>query len=424
MSQQNNDQGEANPEEAADNSLSKVVAYNTFLLSGSVAALYGMGQLVLAIAAITFVSISGIHSLAGIAPAIFMLCGSIAAMVAGRTMDRLPGRKPVLAAGFFMGIVGALITAYAISIHSIVILIAGFMLMGFSFGTSFLSRVAAADMYQPERRGWGISLVLFGAVFGALLGPMVFMPLFHGNAGTLSITPWFAAAGFMLIGLVLILLVRPDPRRIAELISVSDAAGTRIDQGKARLVDILQRPGIAIALFVAVISYTTMVVVMSVSSLLMISHGHSQESIFPVLSAHFLGMFGLVLFIGKFIERIGKKQAMIGGLIIIAVSALALMMVSNMIITMIALFGVGLGWSMAFVASNTELATLTTPGERGSIVGLTDLLSGISGAGLTILGGILFAKAGLGAFSIAVAVLALLPLYSLFRRSRPAKVQI
>lgn len=406
----------------ADNSLSGKINYNTFLLSGSMATLYAMGQLVLAVATITFVSISGMPSLAGIGPAIFMLSGSIAAMIAGRTMDKLKQRRPVLAAGFLIGITGTLTTAYAISTHSMIILIIGWIFMGSSFGTGLLSRVAAADMYQPERRAWGIALVLFGAVFGALMGPLVFMPLYRGNMDALTITPWYMAAGFMLLGLIFILLLRPDPRRIAELLTLPNAAKANTEMQKTSLINILQRPGVATALFVTVTSYSIMVGIMSITSLLMVSHGHSPQSIFPVLSAHFIGMFGLVLFVGKFIEYIGRHKAMITGLIILSISTLGILMIDNMLLTMIALFGVGLGWSIAFVASNAELTSLTAPSERGGIIGLSDLISGITGATVTILGGILFAKAGLTPLGIAGAILALLPIYSVFSKLRETEI--
>ncbi len=405
----------------ADSSLTRKINYNTFLLSGSMATLYAMGQLVLAVATITFVSISGMPSLAGIGPAIFMLSGSIAAMIAGRTMDKLKQRRPVLAAGFIIGIAGTLTTAYAIPAHSMVILIIGWILMGLSFGTGFLSRVAAADMYQPEHRAWGIALVLFGAVFGALMGPLVFMPLYRGNMDALTIAPWYMAAGFMLLGLIFVLLLKPDPRRIAELIAAPSATQTEAITQKPSLINILQRPGVATALFVTVTAYTIMVAIMSITSLLMVSHGHSPQSIFPVLSAHFIGMFGLVLVVGKFIEYIGRPQAMITGLIILSLSTLGILMIDNMILTMIALFGVGLGWSIAFVASNAELTSLTAPSERGGIIGLSDLISGVSGATVTILGGILFAKAGLNALGITGAILALLPVYSIFNRLHESK---
>ena len=53
--------------------------------------------------------------------------------------------------------------------------------VGAASGTALLARTAAGDMYPPERRAHGIALVLFGAVFGAILGPAVFSPLISGH---------------------------------------------------------------------------------------------------------------------------------------------------------------------------------------------------------------------------------------------------
>ena len=82
-----------------------------------------------------------------------------------------------------------------------------------------LARAAAADMYPPERRARGISLVLFGAVVGAAFGPLVFRPLFagehHVDADSL-VVPWLVAGVIMAVGLVIALCVRPDPKRIGE----------------------------------------------------------------------------------------------------------------------------------------------------------------------------------------------------------------
>ena len=60
-------------------------------------------------------------------------------------------------------------------------MILGFALTGAASGIALLIRAAAGDMYPPERRARGISYVLFGSVFGAILGPAVFGPLFAGR---------------------------------------------------------------------------------------------------------------------------------------------------------------------------------------------------------------------------------------------------
>ena len=393
------------------------IARNTFLLAASMAALYAMGQLVLAVAAGTFATLAGKPSLAGMGPALFMLSSSIAALLAGRAMDRI-GRVPVLAAGFAIGACGALITALGVERATLTLVVPGFILLGIGFGIGLLSRVAAADMYTPERRAWGISLVLFGAVFGALLGPLVFMPLLQGSGTQLAASPWYAAAGFMLAGLALVLCVRPDPRRIAEQIAAQTSSGPAL--AAAPLKEILRRPGVAMAIIVAITSYAVMVGMMAMVGYLMTSHGHSQQSVLPVLSAHFIGMFGLVLLVGKLIVRIGRAQAMRLGLVVLAVAVLALIVAHSVTLNALALFGIGLGWNIAFVAATTELTALTTSAERGSIIGLSDLLAGMSGALITLLAGVAANSIGLTGLCIAGAALAILPIAGAGLRVRAA----
>ena len=54
--------------------------------------------------------------------------------------------------------------------------LAGLVGVGAASGTALLARTAAGDMYPPEHRAHGIALVLFGAVFGAILGPLGVQP--------------------------------------------------------------------------------------------------------------------------------------------------------------------------------------------------------------------------------------------------------
>ena len=94
-------------------------------------------------------------------------------------------------------------------------------------GTVILARAAAADMYPADLRARGISLVLFGAVFGAALGPLVFRPLFgdkHDVDADGLVVPWLVAGVIMVVGLVISGLVRPDPKQIGEALSVGKGA--------------------------------------------------------------------------------------------------------------------------------------------------------------------------------------------------------
>ena len=71
----------------------------------------------------------------------------------------------------------------------------GLALCGAAQSIVLLSRAAAAEMFPPERRARGMSIVLFGVVSGAIWGPLVFGPMFAGRALTPHdlVVPWLAA---------------------------------------------------------------------------------------------------------------------------------------------------------------------------------------------------------------------------------------
>jgi MFS family permease len=388
------------------------VGRNTLLLSAGMAALYGMVQLWAAVTPITFEAVTGLKGLVGLGPAIFMSTAALAALPAGRTMDRF-GRVPVLAGGFALGILGCVLAGFGASLLSVMVVVFGLILIGASYGTVMLSRAAAADMYPPERRARGIALVLFGAVFGALLSPFVFVPLFAEEAaqGAQLMAPWLAAAGFMVLGLVLILNVRPDPKRIGALLAErSGDVITRPPETAAPLIQILRRAGVLAALLGAVASFSVMASMMTLSGYVLVGHGHHQGAVFPVLSAHFIGMFALMPIVGNIIDRLGRLRALVGGLLLIGFCTISVVWaVESVVATSLALFGIGLGWNFSYVAATAELSDRTVPVERGKILGFTDLLAGLLSAVLVSLGGLTLAAVGLAGLGVAGLALTVAP---------------
>jgi MFS family permease len=364
-----------------------------------------MLQLSAAVASLTFVLVTGVKGLLGLGPAIVLASGALAALPAGRLMDRL-GRVPVLAAGFVIGGVGGLLAALGSAIESAPPVFIGLACVGVASGTSLLARAAAADMYPPERRARGIALVLVGAVFGAILGPAVFSPLLSGRDvdGDALALLWLAASGFMVVGFVLVLMVRPDPRRIAELL----AAGTPAAEPRpaAPIRELVRRRGVIPSLLAAQASFGVMVSVMTLTGAVVVDHHHhSGEAVFPIIGAHVLGMYALVLVVGDVVDRIGRPPALVGGLTVMAVSVVSLLWVASVPATALALFGLGLGWNLSYVAATAQLADCTHAWERGKLLGFNDLLSGLTGASLALLGGYALTVIGVGALAIGATVL-------------------
>ncbi len=391
---------------------------NTVLLSAGLAANSAMLQLSAAVASLTLVLVLEVKGLLGLGPAIVLASGALAALPAGRAMDRF-GRIPVLAAGYVLGMAGCGLAALGSALTSAAVVLPGLVGVGAASGIALLARTAAGDMYPPERRARGIALVLFGAVFGALLGPLVFSPLLSGkDLDGDSLAPlWLAGGAFMLVGLALVSAVRPDPKRIAELL---DNEPIQSDSPAAPLRELLGRPGVIPALLAAQASFAVMVAVMTLTGPVVVDYqGHAAHHVFPIIAAHVVGMYALVIVVGDAIDRIGRTPALAGGLLVMAASVISLLWVESVVATAFALFGLGLGWNFSFVAATAELADSTHASERGRLLGFNDLLSGATGAALALLGGLALDVLGVAALAIGAGVLVTLPAAWILRAGRP-----
>jgi len=391
--------------------LDRAVKRNTFLLAATLAVNSAVVQLVAAVSSLTFVLVTGVKGLLGLGPAIFLVAAGSTGAVAGRAMDRF-GRRPVLVVGFLVGAAGCALTALGTHALSTVAVIAGFVLTGSSSAAALLVRTAAGDMYLPERRARGISRVLVGSVFGAILGPTVFLPLFagkHVEADVLT-TPWLAAAGMSVLSAAIVLLVRPDTKVIAERLAPARADPDEPEPPKASLAEILRRPGVIPAMLAAFASFGVMVSVMNLTGYVVVEkHHHAQHDVFPIIGAHVLGMYALVLVVGALIDRVGRTTALGAGLLVMGASTLGLVWFDTVFATAVLLFGLGIGWNISYVAAAAEMADLTQPAERGRLFGFNDLAAALLGASLALLGGLTLEASGVVALAVGATILVIAP---------------
>jgi MFS family permease len=145
---------------------------------------------------------------------------------------------------------------------------------------------------------------------------------------------------------------------------------------------------------------------MNLAGYVAVGHGHDQGDVFTMISIHILGMFGLVLIVGDLLDRFGRRRGLYTGLALMTASNAALTWVGGVGGMSLALFGLGLGWNLSYVAATTELVSLTSARERGRIVGFADLCASFTAAGLALLGGVVYTAAGVTTLSLAAAALA------------------
>jgi MFS family permease len=129
-------------------------------------------------------------------------------------------------------------------------------------------------------------------------------------------------------------------------------------------------------------------------------------------------MYGLVLVVGDVLDRFGRRRGLYAGLALMTVSNAALAWLGGVGGMSLALFGLGLGWNLSYVAATTELVSLTAANERGRIVGFGDLCASFTAAGLALLGGVVYTTAGVAVLALAAAALAAVPALGIAARIR------
>ncbi|MEN9934988.1 MAG: hypothetical protein RLZZ387_1567 [Chloroflexota bacterium] len=363
--------------------------------------------------------LSGQDALAGLPGTLLLLGAAGAAYPAGRLMQRL-GRRPGLALGFLAGTLGMLVGGVAVVSHVFLLFLLGLLLIGASRGAIDQSRYAAADAQLPEHRARAISTVVFASTVGAIGGPALVAPL-AGVVSGLGLDPlsgsmFGGSALFALAGALIVLFLRPDPLVIGRALA-GDRQETVAPGPPLTMREIVARPAAQIAAGAMVIGQMVMVLVMTVTSLHMHHHDHGLTEVSLVIGAHTLGMFGLSMVTGRVADRFGRRATIAVGAGLLVAGCLVAPVSLNTEWLALALFLVGLGWNLCYIAGSSLLSEAVGAAERGRAQGAADLAVNLTSACSSLGSGFILAALGYGVLCLLGAVLALAPLAMLAQQA-------
>ena len=386
------------------------------------------------IAAITVATIvakelSGGSAFAGLPGAAIVLGSASASTLLSRYMVR-HGRRAGLTLGYGIGAAGAVGAGLAVIVGSFPLFLFSTVFMGCANASNQLSRYTAADMYEETRRATAIGLVVWGSTFGAVVGPN--LVTIAGDvaaglalprlAGTYGVPIAFVTAAALLT----LASLRPDPASLAPV------AASATGGGGASVAEIVARPRVFAAIVALVIGQVVMVLVMTMTPLHMTEHGHGLDAVGLVISGHTFGMFALSPLSGRLASRFGTPLVIGAGLAVLALSS-ALAAVAppdGGAILFIALFLLGWGWNLGFVAGSALLTEGLAVGERTRLQGVTDALIWSSAAAAALGSGVVVAAASYTALGLLGAALVVLPVWAMLRgraalrRVTPAEVSV
>ncbi len=372
------------------------------------------------VATIVAQDISGSTTWSGAPGATVVLGAALGAVVLSQIMVRW-GRRSGLAAGYAIGVVGALIATLAVVIASLPILLVGTVLIGFGNASNQLSRYVAADLYPPDRRASALGTVVWGATVGAIIGPNLAAPA-ATFAATLGL-PDLAGAYLVpvvFVGAATILTLvslRPDPYALADTSSRHDHPDAERTTATS-LRSVLQRPNVPVAIVALITVQVVMVLIMTMTPLHMTAHGHGLGAVGIVISGHTFGMFGLSPISGRLTDRFGSVPVILAGLATTAAASVlaAVAPPDGGVLLFIALFLLGYGWNLGYVAGSALLTTDLSLAERTRLQGLTDALIWSSAAAASLGSGIVVAAASYATLGLLGAALVVVPLWLVIAR--------
>ena len=145
-----------------------------------------------------------------------------------------------------------------------------------------------------------------------------------------------------------------------------------------------------------------MMILMTMAPLQMMGSGGSLAALGAMMGAHNLGMFALSPVVGMLCDRFGERPIIaLGGAMLAAAGLLAAFGPGRGLELGIALYLVGLGWSLAFVAASTLISEGPDSPAKVRRQGLADALNWLGAGVACVVSGVLMTRLGFQAVAFA-----------------------
>ncbi|KAB2443708.1 MFS transporter [Bacillus luti] len=388
--------------------------YKRTLIIVSISQMFGGAGLAagITVGALLAQQMLGTDAYAGLPAAMFTLGSAVAAFIVGK-LSQKHGRRIGLAAGFIVGGLGAIGVVLAAITNSIMLLLVSLLIYGAGTATNLQARYAGTDLANKKQRATAVSITMVMTTFGAVAGPNLVgvMGRFAHSIGIPELAGPFilSATAFILAGLVLFAMLRPDPLLIANMIEAYKQEHTYKGQPVTEEATENKR-GITVGAIVMILTQIVMVAIMTMTPVHMGHHGHGLSAVGLVIGFHVGAMYLPSLVTGMLIDKIGRTTMSIaGGVILLAAGVIAAIAPSDsLILLIVALSLLGLGWNLGLISGTAQIVDATIPSTRAKTQGKIDVFIALAGASGGAMSGMVVANSSYAALSLAGGVLALL----------------
>jgi len=214
-------------------------------------------------------------------------------------------------------------------------------------------RFAAMESVAPDDMASAASLIIFGGLAAAWLGPELAL----SGRGLLAVD--YAGSYLLLAGtIVLCGLLLAGYRDIA-LAPVAETTAPRA------VAELLKLPALWLAISAGAVGYAVMAGIMTPTSISMhLLHGHSEADAKWVIQCHIAAMFLPSLFAPALIRQLGVRGLIAVGLLAMAGALAAGLSSISLWGYWLTLVSLGIGWNFLFTGGTTLLGQVPQAGEH------------------------------------------------------------
>ena len=304
-------------------------------------------------------------SLATLPVALMVVGTAFGSIFASYTMSKL-GRKYGFMIGSLIISISALFASYSVFKNFFIIYCISNFLIGIGHAFASQYRFAAAENVKKDFIPNAISIILFGSMIGALIGPNIatitkdFIPLriYSGSyifLSLLTIIPFF----FFLF--------------------YSDVKITREKTNKKffkrSYIKLLFQPKFFQAVVSACVGYCIMSLLMTATPISMHIHNHiSIGKTGFVIIFHIIAMFMPSLITGSLIKKFGQNNVMFLGVFVFFMSIFLNFVHQSFYNYFFGLIFLGIGWNFLFISGSTLLVSSYKSEEKFKAQGLNDFI--------------------------------------------------
>jgi len=307
--------------------------------------------------------ISPVKSLATLPMSISVVGIAIGAIIATKVMS-LIGRKY----GFILASTGnllvSILAAYSIMYQNFILFCFANFFIGIGMAFTHQYRFAAAESVEKNMAPKAISIILFGGIISAFLGPSLANYAKDLVSETLYVGSYLTLALLTFIPAILFLFYESKSK-----------IETNLEYAGRSYIELILQPRFIQAIAASAFGYAIMTFLMTATPISMhVMENMSLNKTSIVIQFHVAAMFLPSLLTGHLIKKFGHSNIIYAGVFLYSITLIASIFEQSFFNYMFALIFLGLGWNFLFISGTSLLVLTYKEEEKYKAQGMNDFV--------------------------------------------------